>query len=102
MKVKLNAQREVRLLENGIGLIEHLNCNYVAYNTKFLGYNYRGYYVINGESTRDSKSLDEFCYGYDGENHELHLLNIYQTKKGKKYAATEVSMCVYGFWDIIE
>ena len=101
MKTKLDYEREKMILDQGIGLIEDFNDHFVAYNTRFLGWNFDGDYVINGENTSNSYSLDEFCFGYD-VNQELHLLHVHQTKKGQKYAATEVSYGTYAFWEIIE
>ena len=102
MKIKYDNAREKRLLDDGIGLIENFGNHFVAYNTKFLGYSYDGEYVIRGKSTKDSIALREFCFGYDGQYNELQLLHVYQMKCGKKYAATEISMCVYAYWDILE
>ena len=102
MKIKYDTNAEKRLLNKGIYLIEDFGCHFVAYNTKFLGYSYDDEYAICGESTKDSVVLNEFCFGYDGQHHELHLIHVYQTKRGKKYAAIEISMGVYAFWKIIE
>ena len=102
MEKKHNPNREKILLNQGIGLIENYDCRFVAYNTKFLGYSYDGYYVINGKHTKNSKSLNEFCYGYDGKHHELQLLHVYLIDDKIKYATTEVLMGIYAFWNIIE
>ena len=102
MKQKYDTQREKLLLDKGIGLIENWNYHFVAYNTKFLGISHDDNYTIDGEKTIDSKPLNEFCYGYDGVHHQLQLLKVYETKKGKKYATIEISNCVYAFWNILE
>ncbi|MCH5159564.1 MAG: hypothetical protein J1F66_01780 [Clostridiales bacterium] len=102
MQIKNDSKKEKILLDKGIGLIEHFNYHFVAYNTKFLGYSQNDNYIIRGENSNNSQLLHEFCYGYDDLHHELHLLKVYQTKQGKKYAAIEISNCVYAFWDILE
>ena len=102
MEIKYDSKKEKLLLNKGAGLIEHFDCHFVAYNTKFLGYNRQSNCIIDGETTDKSEDLHEFCYGYDATYHELHLLKVYRTKHGKKYAATEISNCVYAFWVIIE
>ena len=102
MKKTYNANGEKILLSQGIALIEQFNCHFFAYNTKFLGYSYDDNYVIDGKATKNSKSLHEFCYGRDGQHQETHLLSVYQLDDKTKYAATEVSFGVYGYWKIID
>ena len=94
-------EREIEELKRGLTLIEDFGSRFVQYNTKYLGCSFNDEYIIKGKSTNNSSSLNEFCYGYDGEHHQLHLLHIYQMNCGIKYASIEISMCVYAFWEIL-
>lgn len=73
---------------------------FVAYNTKFLGVSNSDNFIINGESTKNAKSLSEFCYGYDKIYEELQILNVFETTSGIRFAAAEIAMSVYAFWEI--
>lgn len=88
------------LLELGIENIKTYNKKFVAYNTKFLGVSSSDNFIINGESTKNAKSLNEFCYGYDKMYEELHILNVFETTSGIRFAAAEIAMSVYAFWEI--
>ena len=100
--IRRDKERELRELKIAVGMIETYDGHFVAYNTKFLGYNYDDNYIIRGQSIKNSKSLNEFCFGYDGTYEQLHLLHVYETKSGLKYASIEISMGVYAFWEIID
>ena len=82
------------------------------YRTEFLGHSYTGEYVIDGiiVGRADEKQmpidecLDEYCYGQDnvyGATHKLFVCIARDKERSVKYAYTELSMCVYGFWRII-
>jgi len=92
------------LLERGIGLIENFEDRFVPYNTKFLGISNDGEFIINGVNTKDveSKTLNEFCFGRDGDYGESHLLHVYQMPNGKKYSIIERSISVYAVWEILD
>lgn len=101
MKKEVNSENLIRLLDRGISLMKDFGDIFVAYNTQYLGSSATEEYRIRGKSTKGSKALDEFCYGYDGEYNQLHLLHVYEMVDGTKYAAIERSMNVYSFWDIL-
>ena len=98
--MKNDKHRQLMLLELGIGNIKTFNKKFVSYNTKFLGVSSSDNFIINGESTRNAKSLNEFCYGYDKMYEELHILNVFETTSGIRFAAAEIAMSVYAFWEI--
>ena len=102
MQEKYNSDRAVRLLEVGIANIKEFGAQFKAYNLKYLGCSPYDHFTIKGKSTENSKFLNEFCYGYDGTYHELHLLHVYEMTNGKKYAATEITRNNNAFWEIIE
>lgn len=101
MDKDLERKRELQLLEIGVDLVKRSDGKFVAYPTRFLGVSPTDEYIIGGKSTAGAQYLNEFCYGYDGTYHELHLLWVYQMKNGKKYAATELVNNIYAFWEII-
>lgn len=101
MEKKDKIKRAINLLEEGLSAIRNFGDFFVAYNTKYLGHRFSDEFIINGKSTKNSKPLNEFCYGYDGEHKQLHLLRVYEMQNGAKYAAIEISMSVYAFWDIL-
>lgn len=98
--MKNDKHRQLMLLELGIENIKTYNKKFVAYNTKFLGVSSSDNFIINGESTKNAKSLNEFCYGYDKMYEELHILNVFETTSGIRFAAAEIAMSVYAFWEI--
>ena len=98
--MKNDKHRQLMLLELGIGNIKTYNKKFVAYNTKFLGVSNPDNFIINGESTKNAKSLNEFCYGYDKMYEELHILNVFETTSGIRFAAAEIAMSIYAFWEI--
>lgn len=98
--MKNDKHRQLMLLELGIGNIKTYNKKFVAYNTKFLGVSNSDNFIINGESTKNAKSLNEFYYGYDKMYEELHILNVFETTSGIRFAAAEIAMSIYAFWEI--
>ena len=76
------------------------------YKTQYLGHSFDPpRYIIDGVKVGndDDVRLDEYCYGYDPYS-AIQKLEVYQTcgEKTIKYAMTEVSNNVYGFWKILE
>lgn len=96
-----NNERAICLLEGAILRIKKFKDIFVAYNTRFLGVSPTDDFIINGEKTEPSVATNEFCFGYDS-NGGLHVLNVYKTKNGVKYAAQEIAWSLYGFWLILE
>lgn len=94
-------KRAILLLKVGMGKIENFGQEFVPYGTRFLGASYSDEFIINGQSVKQSRPRNEFCYGYDGLYHELQLLHVYETEAGMKYAATEISNGVFAYWEII-
>lgn len=99
--MKNEEQRQIHLLELGIGYIKNFDKKFVAYNTKFIGASKSSEFIINGESTKKAKPRNEFCYGYDKEYKELHLLNVYETINGTRFAINEIALSTYAFWEIL-
>ena len=89
------------LLTIGLSLVKNGDKNFVAYNSRFLGYSQTDKYGIYCANLEDYYFLNEFCFGYTGTG-TLQIIDIYKTKKGMKYGLAEVSMSVYAFWEIIE
>ncbi len=98
--VEYESKREIMLLERATQIIKNFDRHFVAYNTKFIGISHNDDFRINGYKTKNSKLLNEICFGYDGHYHQLHLLNIYETECGYKFASTEISMGVYAYWEV--
>ncbi len=99
--MKKENERTIRKMEVAISRIKNFKDTFVAYNTRFLGLSPTDNFVINGENTRDDKPINEFCFGYDDDGN-LQILNVFKTKEGVKYAATELLMSLYGYWLILE
>lgn len=98
----LDAVNAIRLLEIGVSNIKNFGERFVAYNTKYLGDSVFNNFEIKGKSTEGSKYLNEFCYGYDGKYHQLHLLHVYEMPDGTKFAAKEIVNNLYAFWEILD
>jgi hypothetical protein len=101
MTKNYDTEREIRELEAGISSIKNYGKHFISYNVKYLGHSFSDEYKIGGKSIKGSKTLNEFCYGYDEVHGQLHLLHVYQMLNGVKYAAIEISNNVYAFWEII-
>ena len=82
------------------------------YKTEFLGHSYTGQFVIDGvevgkvneKNWSIDESLREYCYGEDNVYFAQHKLSVRIATDGKKsvkYAYTELTMGVYGFWRIL-
>lgn len=99
--MKNDEQRQINLLELGIGYIKNFGKKFVAYNTKFIGISNSNEYVVNGESTKKANPRSEFCYGYDEAYKELHILDVYETANGKRFAVNEIAISTYAFWEIL-
>lgn len=97
-----NDTNAIHLLEIGASNIKNFEEHFVAYNNRYLGFNVCNNFEIKGKSIKGSKYLNEFCYGYDGEYHQLHLLHVYEMIDGTKFATTEISNNVYAFWEILD
>ncbi len=95
--IKYDSQNEIRLLERALGNIKNFNDHFVAYNTEFLGTSTNDRFIIKGKNTQDADCLNEICFGYDMYD-QLHLLGVYVTTSGIKFASTELVMGVYGYW----
>lgn len=95
-----DTKREIDNLERAAGILKNFGGHFVAYNTKFLGTSADDNFRIKGRNTRDAEELDEICFGYDGKYKQLHLLNVYQTKSGLKFASTEIVMGLYAYWSV--
>lgn len=90
--------RELGELKRGENLIEKYGDHFVSYNTKFLGTSTEDNFCINGCNTKDAKLLNEFCFGYDDKYKQIHLLHVYETKNGTKFASIELLMGLYAYW----
>ena len=97
----VNKDRSFRLLNLGACYVRDFGKNFTQYNLQFLGKSITDDYIINGESTKNAKATNEFCYGYDNDG-VLLIVEIFKTEKGVKFGAIELSMSVYGYWQIIE
>ena len=102
MLSKENKSRMIALLENGIGRVRDFDDCFVHYNTRYLGCSMSNDFIINGESIKNSRELNEFCYAYDGKYHQIQVLSIYEMLSGKKYAVTEIFTGGYAFWEILD
>lgn len=100
--IKRDKERELRELKIAVGMIETYDGHFVAYNTKFLGYSTNDDFYINGKNTYNAKSINEFCFGYDGDYKQLHILHVYELADGTKFASTEIIMGLYAYWEILE
>ena len=95
-----DTKREIDNLEIAVSILKNFGGHFVAYNTKFLGTGTDDNFRIKGRSTRDAEELDEICFGYDGKYKQLHLLHVYETKSGLKFASTELAMGLYAYWSV--
>lgn len=95
--IKHDKKNERLLLETAAANIQDFGDHFVAYNTEFLGVSTNDDFLIKGKSTQEAECLDEICFGYDMYD-QLHLLEVYITSSGLKFASTELTMGVYGFW----
>lgn len=100
MKNNLEKQEAIMLLELGIGKIKNFDCIFRAYNTEFIGTSCSDSFVIDGENCKKAHETNEFCYGYDGLYHQLHILDVYKLPSGKLFGATEIANDVSAFWRI--
>ena len=94
--------RSLRLLELGIDQIVNWESRLVVYNTKFIDSSYTDDIRINGCSVRNAVSINQFCYVQDSISNQIYLAHIYQLSNGRKFASTEISFGVYGYWEIID
>ena len=99
--IKYDTQNEIKLLETALGNIQEFDDHFVAYNTEFLGVSANDKFIIKGKDTQEAECLDEFCFGYDMYD-QMHLLDVYITSSGIKFASTEIMMGVYGYWLVTE
>lgn len=102
MNEKYDSTRTIHLLETALSKIKNFGEKYIAYNTNFLGVSSSNDYIIRKKSTKNSKSMGEFCFGYEKKYNQMHILEVFQMPDGIKYASTELSNNIYGYWEIIE
>ena len=98
--LEYDSKREIMQLERAATIVKNFDGHFVAYNTKFLGVSSNNDFSIKGHKVKNSRPINEICFEYDGQYHQLHLLNVYETDFGEKFASTELSMGIYAYWEI--
>ena len=98
---KIEKERAIALLEKATALIKKYDAQLVDYKTKYLG-DSTGDYIIKGRNTCCGKPTNEFCFGYDGVYHQLHILDVCCFENGLKFAFAKISAESWGFWLILD